>query len=389
MNKLEISHVETVIVDLPLKRLQRFSALGSHTQSVVMVFVQTAEGVQGIGESVTPSGPWWSGESVETIKVIIDTYLAPLLIGANTFDLTRLMAAMDKQVYANRFAKAGVEMALLDAVGKALNVPVHTLFGGKVRDSLPVAWPLATGDPEQEIGEAEQMLADGYARNFKLKMGAVDADTDVARALRIARALEGRARVRVDPNESWDEATAARAIPQLADGGIEMVEQPLPRWNLAGSARLTAASRIPVMLDESICTSHEMQEAARLHAGSIVSLKIMKAGGMRATRTMADIAMSAGVTLYMGTFLESSFGTGANMQLCATLADLPLGGELVGPLLLAEDICERRAEYRDYCLWLQDGVGLGVSVDADKLKAFRRDRTYSSHAADSTTRQAS
>src|SRR3546814_6309790 len=92
-------------------------------------------------------------------------------------------------------------MALLDGAGKLLDVPLHILFGGKVRDSLPVAWPLATGDVAQEIDEAEEMLALGRAGAFKLKMAALPIAEDLARAKRLARALEGRAKLRVDPNE--------------------------------------------------------------------------------------------------------------------------------------------------------------------------------------------
>src|SRR3546814_5998367 len=85
-------------------------------------------------------------------------------------------------------------MALLDGAGKILDVPLHILFGGKVRDSLPVAWPLATGDVAQEIDEAEEMLALGRAGAFKLKMAALPIAEDLARAKRLARGLEGRAR---------------------------------------------------------------------------------------------------------------------------------------------------------------------------------------------------
>ncbi len=382
MDNCKIDSIATLIIDLPLRRLQRFSVLGTRSQSIVLIRIVSNSGIEGIGESVTPSGPWWGGESVETIKTIIDQYLAPCVIGENAFDLQKIMGRMDSVVHANPFAKAGVEMALLDIVGKSLDQPVYNLLGGKLRNSLPVSWPLATGDAEAEIEEAQRMLAGGFCQSFKLKMGALDPEKDVARAVTIAQALDGRARVRVDPNEMWDETTAKRLLPQLEEAGIELIEQPMPRWNLAASARLTSlATSSEIMLDEGVCTLRDMLEIIRLRAAGLISIKIMKMGGIRASKTIAQVAEASGVSVYMGTFLESSLGTAANMQLCATFGNLPYGGELIGPLLIAEDICQQAAQYENGELKLTTGPGLGVKLDEDKVRALLRDKSYSSQSA--------
>ena len=382
MDNCKIDSIATSIIDLPLRRLQRFSVLGTRSQSIVLIRIVSNSGIEGIGESVTPSGPWWGGESVETIKTIIDQYLAPCVIGENAFDLQKIMGRMDSVVQANPFAKAGVEMALLDIVGKSLDQPVYNLLGGKLRNSLPVSWPLATGDAEAEIEEAQRMLAGGFCQSFKLKMGALDPEKDVARAVTIAQALDGRARVRVDPNEMWDETTAKRLLPQLEDAGIELIEQPMPRWNLAASARLTSlATSSEIMLDEGVCTLRDMLEIIRLRAAGLISIKIMKMGGIRASKTIAQVAEASGVSVYMGTFLESSLGTAANMQLCATFGNLPYGGELIGPLLIAEDICQQAAQYENGELKLTTGPGLGVKLDEDKVRALLRDKSYSNKSA--------
>lgn len=375
-----IEAVESVIVDLPLVREQRFAALEARSQSMVLLFLRTADGIEGVGEASLPSGPWWGGESVESIKVNVDNYLAPLLIGEDAFAVDGILRKLDDAVFGNSFAKAGLEMALLDIQGKALQQPVYNLLGGKLRDALPVSWPLATGDPAQEIDEARQKLDARLHNIFKLKMGAIEPTRDVERACQVARGLEGLATVRCDPNGRWDETTAAWAVPRLADAGIDLIEQPLQRWNIEGCARLTATCPVVHMLDESVCSLQDMQRVGAQRAASLVSLKIMKSGGMRRTKVLAEMALSYGIPVYMGTFLESSFGTGANMQFCATLADLPYGGELAGALLVAESITEEPARYQDFQLHLQDGVGLGVAVDREKLAAFRRDRSYSLHA---------
>ncbi len=376
MNSVRIRSVECVIVDLPLKRLQRFSALGANDQSFVIIFIRSDEGAIGIGEAVTPSGPWWGGESVESIKLHIDRYLAPLLVGADAFAVEELRIKMDQQLHGNHFAKAGIEMAVMDLIGKTIQQPLYNLFGGKVRESLAVSWPLATGDADAEIAEAEEKLDLGLHRVFKLKMGALPPEEDVARACKIARALEDRASVRADPNEMWSESVASWAMQRLADAGLELMEQPLPRWNLAGSARLQQRFDMEMMLDESMCSVQDMLKIGYTCAARSVSLKVMKSGGLRNTKAISEIASAAGISVYMGTFLESSLGTAANMQLCATLSNLPFGGELIGPLLLADDLCEKPAIYKDFRLWLaEDGPGIGVTLDKDKLKHYQRDRS--------------
>jgi len=379
VSDLKIASVETIIIDLPLRRLQRFAAKESTTQSLVIIRIKTKCGLEGIGEAVTPTGPWWGGESVESIKLMIDQYIAPMVIGADPFSMSKLMCDINAIVYGNNFAKAGIEMSLLDLHGKAVNLPLHDLLGGKIRSSLPCSWPLATGDADLEIEEAEGMIGEGKHNIFKLKMGAMDPTEDVDRACAVARGLEGKASVRVDPNEKWDETIVKWAIPRMEDAGIELVEQPMPRWNIKASARMTVRSKAAIMIDEGVCTAEDMINIAHLHAADLVSLKIMKSAGILPTKIIADIAVAGGISIYMGTFLESSIGTAANMQLCASLPNFPYGGELSGPGLIADDIAQEPVVYKDFELQLPKGNGIAAAIDEDKLKAYRRDKEYTLH----------
>ena len=143
---------------------------------------------------------------------------------------------MDEAAKRNNAAKVAIESALFDAVGKTLNVPAVQLLGGAVRDSIPVLWTLASGDPEQEIEEAENKIAARLHNIFKVKIGAQAPEADMARMRRLASALEGRATLIVDANQAWDETTALRCLPVLAEIGVALVEQPLPAWKLPGMA---------------------------------------------------------------------------------------------------------------------------------------------------------
>lgn len=232
--------------------MHKFSVTQIDHQSVVLVRVRTVDGAVGIGEGVVPGGPWWGGESVETMKVVIDRYLAPLLVGRDVAEVPALRATMDRLVAENRFAKAAVEVALFDAWGRTVGLPVYALLGGLAQDRVPVTWALGAARPDEIIEEATGKLDAGKHASFKLKMGSQDPEADVERIEKVASALASRASLRVDINAAWDELTATRYLPRLQAAGVELIEQPLPAWDIDGAARLAQLLEIPIMADESL-----------------------------------------------------------------------------------------------------------------------------------------
>jgi muconate cycloisomerase len=367
-----IASIRSTIVDVPTVRRHELSSLSVTAQSYVIVELRLANGAEGVGEAATLGGPRWSEESVESIKATIDAYLAPALIGApaDRFEAARIR--MDAAAKRNNAAKAAIESALFDAVGKTLGVPAVQLLGGAVRESMPVLWTLASGDPAQEIEEAEQKLAARLHDTFKVKIGAQSADADLARLRRIAGALVGRASLIVDANQAWDETTALRCLPVLAELGVRLVEQPLPAWNLAGMARLRARSTVPLMADECVFTAHDMLDVARAAAADIVSLKLVKHGGLIATRSVAAVAEATGIGLYGGCLLESSIGAAAHLQVFAGLRELAWGCEHFGPQILVDDLVDEPLRFADFRIHLPAGPGLGVTLDQDKLRRYAR-----------------
>jgi muconate cycloisomerase len=319
---LTINKIKSTIVDVPTVRKHKLSSLSVTAQSYVIVELRLANGVIGFGEAATLGGPRWSEESVESIKATVDSYLAPALIGAAADRFEAARALMDEAAKRNNAAKAAIESALFDAVGKTLGVPAVQLLGGVVRESVPVLWTLASGDPAQEIEEAEKKIAARLHNTFKVKIGAQSPEADMARMRRLASALEGRASLIVDANQAWDETTALRCLPILAEIGVTLVEQPLPAWNILGMARLRARSTLPLMADECVFSIHDMLDVARAGVADVVSLKLVKHGGLLATRDVAAVAGAAGIGLYGGCLLESSVGAAAHLHVFAGLRDL-------------------------------------------------------------------
>ncbi|KAF1046741.1 muconate cycloisomerase family protein [Xylophilus sp.] len=365
-----IASIETAIVDLPVARPHKLAMATIHAHSLVIVRLRTGEGVQGTGEVAVI--PHYGSESPEAVKSVIDTCLAPHLIGCDVRRTGELLICMDRLIKGNGYAKAGVEMAALDAKARALGVPVSELFGGTVLSRLPVLWVLGNGDVERDIAEAETRLEARTHRLFLVKIGQGDPAENVARALAVKRALGDRASVRVDVNQGWDEATASWGIARLEAGGIDAVEQPVPAWNLPAMRRLAERFTVPVMADEAVTTVEDALAFAREAAADAFSIKLVKHGGLTRIRQVAGIAEAAGISLFGGTMIEGAIGTSAYAQLLSTLPRLAWGCQLFGPQLLTDDIAVGSVRYEEFELVVPAGPGFGFDIDEDKLAHYRR-----------------
>ncbi|MCA1406458.1 muconate cycloisomerase [Ensifer sp. IC3342] len=368
---IRISAIETIILDLPTIRPHRLSMVTMNRQSMTIVRLRCSDGFEGLGEGTTIGGLAYGAESPEGMKLTIDEYIAPLLIGR---DATRIQAAMDlvvKAVKGNHFAKCAVEAALFDCHARRLGLPMSELLGGRRRDSLPIAWTLASGDTARDIDEAQAMLDRRRHKDFKLKIGVKSIEEDVRHVGAIRKALPDMASIRVDVNMAWREREARNAIQALADAGCVLVEQPVQ--GITALARLRLASPIAIMADEVLVGPESALEAATARAADVFSIKIEQAGGLFAAARVIAIAEAAGVSVYGGTMLEGPIGTIAASQLMATVKELEWGTEFFGPLLLTEELLEEPLRFENFELRLPTGPGLGVMLSEEAVNRFRRD----------------
>ena len=367
-----IQAIETILADIPTVRAHKLSVATMQSQTLVLVRIRCQDGIEGWGEATTIGGLNYGEESPESIKANIDTHIAPLLIGTDGRNVAACMAKVRKAIQGNRFAKCAIETALMDAQGKRLGVPVSELLGGRLRDALPVAWTLASGDTGKDIAEAEAMLERRRHRIFKLKIGARSVNEDVQHVLAIKKALGDSVSVRVDVNMAWSELDALNGIAALEAGGIDLIEQPVRSEPSAMLTRLSRRFTVPMMADEALKGPLTALALANEAAAGVFAIKIAQSGGLVPGRLVADIAQLAGISLYGGTMLEGPVGTAASAHLFSTFDDLSFGTELFGPLLLTHEILTEPLVYRDFMLQVPTGPGLGIQVDMNKLAALRR-----------------
>jgi muconate cycloisomerase len=369
---IQIEGVDVMLLDLPTIRPHQLSVTTMRRQKLVLVRIRASDGIAGWGEATTIGGLAYGEESPESMRVNIDTYMAPILVGADATSPNARMTELRSRLQGNRFALCAIETALYDAQARRLGVSLSDLFGGRVRDSLPVAWTLASGDTARDIAEAEQMLDLRRHRVFKLKIGARNVRADAAHVAAIKRALGERASVRVDVNQAWSETDAMLGMRLLEDAGVDLVEQPIAAHDIDGMRRLRGMNRVPLMADEALHGPLDAFRIAERRAVDVFAVKITQSGGLRGAQQVAAIGEAANVGLYGGTMLEGAVGTVASAHLFATFSELTWGTELFGPLLLTEEILRTPLVYRDFALQLPTGPGLGIELDEDRLAFLQR-----------------
>ena len=364
--------VETLLVQIPTIRPHKMAVATMQTQTLVLVKITTEDGYVGWGEATTIGGLGYGEESPESVKVNIETYFAPLLKTLSGLNVAQTLQAIKKNINGNRFAKCAIQTALLDIQAQRLNQPLSEILGGRLRDSVPVLWVLASGNTEKDIAEAQKMIAAKRHNIFKLKIGSRPVEQDVEHVLAIKQALGKDISIRVDVNRAWSELDAIKGIQLLQDGGIDLIEQPCAIDNLDAMRRLTQRFDIAIMADESLMGPQSAYQIARQHGSSVFAVKVAQSGGLIEGCEVAKVAQLAGIDLYGGTMLEGPVGTIASAHAFSTFESLAYDTELFGPLLLTEDILKTPLQYQNFELEIPKGPGLGIELDENKIDNLRR-----------------
>jgi muconate cycloisomerase len=363
-----ISVIEPIVVEVPMKAPTHGVHGTVSSQRSALVRVVSDQGAEGWGNVDPTTG--YSTMSVADVVAIVRR-LAPVLRGADALNAHRALALMDRELSEGFEAKAAIEMALFDLAGRVLGVPVTTLLGGRVRDEVRFnAW-IGTVPPAQAAREADGWAARGF-RSAKIKLDGAT-DEGVARVAAVREAAGDRLALRVDFNESLRLGEAAAFIRRLERYALTLVEQPIPRDQIAGLAEIRAAIGIPLMADESVTDGASLIEIIRRGAADFVKVKVMKQGGFLRTRAMIECAAAAGLRVVIGHGFGLTPSTLAEVAVAAVSEAVVDGCEAVGPLKMAGDVVTEPVRLDAGVLRLSDLPGLGVTMDPDAVARYRID----------------
>ena len=364
---MKIANIRTTPLFCRFKQPYHWAQGVNQGAEVVLIEVETDDGITGIGESIV-------GPSADAVVATLKA-AAPGLIGQPIFDIARLMGeayhlnfAMRGAGSAPRFAAqvfSGVELALWDALGKALGQPVHRLIGGAVHESIGY-FGFVQGDTAEELAShAGDLAAQGYSVLY-LKVGRSD-EVDVANAQAVREAIGDR-RLRLDANEAWDMLRAERMIARLMPIGPEFIEQPIPsRCGAGGLAALRANVGVPLAADQAVFSPEDLQSIVGGNAANVIILGLHETCGIVGFRKAAAVAETANLNICLHGVFETGITTCAAFQAAATIPNLDDGNQIMCQLL-EEDIVEAPdLTPTDGRLAVFDGPGLGFVLNQDAV----------------------
>jgi o-succinylbenzoate synthase len=331
---LGIEQIEVFPVTLKYREPFRI-APEAHTESHnVVVKIVTDYGVIGWGES-SPSKRV-TGETAETVMNVIDK-IAPKLIGMCPLRIEQTVDAMDSIVKDNPAAKAAIDIALHDIIGKTARKPLFMLLGG-YRTQVLTDITLGIKSPKEMAKDAEKAVKRGF-KALKVKVGVNPAE-DVERLRLIHKAAGEDVQIRIDANQGWTPKQAIEALNKMEKFNVQFAEQPVPAENLKGLIEVKKNSPIPIMADESV---HSPEDAIRLiHAEAVdlINIKLMKSGGILKGRKIAEIAEAAGIPCMIGCMGESEIGIAAGAHLAAAVKNIHYA-DLDSDILLKDKLVKK------------------------------------------------
>ena len=303
---MKIDRIEATPRELPRKEPFATSQHVSEAASVVFVRVD-ADGMEGWG-AASPSDV--TGETMETVSRAI-AKLAGDLKGVS-FDRGREVAdRMDALLPGNPAAKAAIDMAMFDLLGKARGLPLHKLLG-TARELAMTDRTIGLLLPEDAVAKAKEFVGQRF-RALKIKL-AGKVDEDVERVAQVRKAVGNHILLRTDANQAFTYRHALHFARQAYTHVLEFLEQPLPADDLEGMRNLTESSPVPVMADESVRSPQDAAKIGWARCARLVNLKLMKAGGIARTIEANAICESAGLPTMIGCNAESTLSIAAGLH---------------------------------------------------------------------------
>jgi L-alanine-DL-glutamate epimerase-like enolase superfamily enzyme len=333
-----------------------------------VVRLTASDGTVGVSSAEPSAGTKSPGTAADLI-VTLRERIGPAFVGQDPSNINRLIEMLDKLAPTQPGAGAAVEMACVDLVSRIHGVPIYTYLGGAVQDRVQFNGWIGMLPPDEAAAEATRWLKAGF-RSAKIKVGSgVEADRDRIAAVRDA--VGSAMKLRIDANTQYDAETSLKLCRVIRQFDLQLFEQPAPKDDIAGLARVRREGGIPVMADETISDHASLIAVIKADAADFVKFGIKQAGGiLRASRMLAT-AEAARIPVVMGHGFGLDPSTIAEIMLAASSRAVLPGLECVGPLKVKDTVTTTRLDISSGSLALPPGPGLGIKLDEKKLEQYR------------------
>jgi O-succinylbenzoate synthase len=361
---MKITQVELREIRLPLIHFFETSFGRTTERRIILVRVRDSDGAEGWGECTAGEGPFYCEEWTATAWSVLETYLAPMVLGRGVDSAADVYSLM-KAVRGNRMAKAGLETACWDLEAKRAGAPLWQHLGG-VRREIPCGVSIGIQDtPEALLEKIERELDAGYQRiKIKIKPGW---DVNILEKVRARFPL---IQLMGDANSAYT-LRDAPLFQAMDEYELMMIEQPLAYDDMLDHAELQRQVRTPVCLDESIRTPADAAHAIDLKACRIINVKLGRVGGHSQAQAVERICRERGIPVWCGGMLESGIGRAHNIAM-ATLEGFTLPGDVsASSRYWEEDIIEPSVTTTARgTIIAPDAPGLGFAIKGERIEAL-------------------
>lgn len=363
-----IDRVELFPVRYPMTGYFKFftGPHGSAGRAAVIVKIIANDGTIGWGQSVPIAK--WSYETWETATIVLRDYFVPVLIGRDPTDIVGALATMDKAIAPGfstgmPITRAGVDLALHDLTGKLRGQSLAQMLGRKPGGPLTLSWTVNV----KKLDEVDLVIAAGRERgyqHFNIKV-APDPEFDV----KLARAVRGAAPAAflwADANGGYDDATALKVAPSLADVGVDVLEAPLRPNHISGYQALTKQGALPILMDEGVISPQDLREFHRAGMLDGVAMKPARCGGLMSNKGQIEYCIEHGLTWLGSGLTDPDISFAATLGLYSAFG-LSQPTALNGPQFLTADLLSRPIRIEKAEAYPPTGPGLGIDIDEAKL----------------------
>ena len=309
---MKIEKIDTKKLEMPYTKPLVTATNNFTVARGLLVTVVTQGGVEGYGYAdLFPR----AGETPETAAHVIETVLKAKALGKELEDLGRIRAEMDHALTGHPRAKSALEGAMYDALARSYHIPLSVMLGGKCRSEIRVIKMVSVGEPEAMAAEAKGLAAEGLS--LKLKVSG-RFEKDLPRVAAVRKAVGDDVFIKIDANEAYDAKNAIRLAKALADLGVEVFEQPVPRDQFDALWEVKKHAPIKIEADQSCRNFADAQMLIKNRMVDSINTGIPKVGSIGEVRRIAELCEANGIRCALSNTAGSVVGDAAALHLAAS-----------------------------------------------------------------------
>lgn len=369
---MKISELEFIPLYIPYKKPYYWAQGITSGAEVILIKLTTTGGVIGYGECIaTPSSSGIIGFLEQAKKKLINQEI---------FNSEKILRTVHQYLFqahgtcsSPRFASqvlSGIEIALWDAKGKTLELPVNQLLGGAQHKFIQY-FGFAMGENALEISKDAKKLANSGYDVIYIKVGKENEAEDIEIIKKTREAIGPTCRLRLDPNEHWPILTFRRIVSKISQYNIEFIEQPCDAESLTALSQIHEISPIAIAADQSVFSIYDAFDICKNQTADMLTLGIHETGGISNYAKIANIAKAAGINICIHGLYETGITTCASHQVASTISNLDDGNQIMNSFLEWDIIKKIPNTMTDQRHSINMKPGLGFDIDHDAISRAR------------------